>query len=542
MFAPLRIAASSSLDIATALGSFPAPARRAGSGSRTRSTASTRAARTPAPAAAAGLRRGLCRLSGAPPRSRPATPTSARVRAPSAFRDQHHRHLDARRPVHRACGIHTIEWKAFMLQVGQLHRGELRARAEDRRAAATSAERLQRVLLDPRAAPVHHAALGLLQGLRALSPRRHHPRRQRRQDVLAPRQRRPRRQARARQVADRARREVLLAERPRRRIRRHQPARRRQRERRGAGRAVARRRAEAPATLALYNRALLKAIYLRAVDHEVSRERRRATFRGAARASAERGGAVVRAGAGRIAVASAWCRVVRVLALAPLRPAVATRRAPGSRRPALRPARRGDGVLGRDRMARLGRARVRPLPGHQPRPRRIGPRPRSGTSSSPTAARCPSNGAGGATRGRLGEEGRRLEIAKAALDLCGRLALTVTSKKRGIDLRLEIARRIAWYGQHSAARDMRTTSSCPRRPRAHLGARHGRRPSRPAPSHTRGWNVPRAICCGGAMEVFARKGDVTLYLSDFTLADGRQRRASSMQRDNVPARRARMGP
>ena len=77
------------------------------------------------------------------------------------------------------------------LQIGRLHRRELRALPAHGGPAAPDPGPLHRLLLGARSAPGDRAALGLLQGHPPLSPRRGDPVQQRRQALLAAGQRRP---------------------------------------------------------------------------------------------------------------------------------------------------------------------------------------------------------------------------------------------------------------------------------------------------------------------------------------------------------------
>jgi len=134
----------------------------------------------------------------------------------------------------------------------------------------------------------------------------------------------------------------------------------------------------------------------------------------------------------------------------------------------------------------------------------------------------------------LGPGGGSLKIAKAALVLDGpALVVEVDSAKRGIELRLEIAR---------------TAPLLATRP---LATGYGLDVAMPAPAHgrirTRGMDAPRAVVGTGAVthtwmerpegevlrrriDLLAREGEVALYLSALTLADGTRRGTALVSR------------
>ena len=121
----------------------------------------------------------------------------------------------------------------------------------------------------------------------------------------------------------------------------------------------------------------------------------------------------------------------------------------------------------------------------------------------------------------LDADGRRLEIGKAVLDLSGpAIVLTVVSKKRGVDLRLEIERT--------------TVSSTPVNEVAPPALARGRIGSTDvtgsgAVTHT--WmDRAESDVLHRRDEVFARSGDSALYLSIVTLTDGRQEETLVIQR------------
>ncbi len=121
----------------------------------------------------------------------------------------------------------------------------------------------------------------------------------------------------------------------------------------------------------------------------------------------------------------------------------------------------------------------------------------------------------------LGVDGRRLEIGKAVLDLSGpALVLTVKSKKRGVDLRLEIERA--------------TISITPGNevvPPTAVRGRIGSTDVTGSGAVTHTWmDRAESDVLRRRDEVFARAGDTALYLSIVTLTDGRQEETVVLQR------------
>jgi hypothetical protein len=121
----------------------------------------------------------------------------------------------------------------------------------------------------------------------------------------------------------------------------------------------------------------------------------------------------------------------------------------------------------------------------------------------------------------LGPDGRRLEIGKAVLDLSGTTAvLTVTSKKRGIDLRLEMERAAV-----SATDDFEVV------PPTNARGRIGSTTVTGTGALTHAWmDHDEAEMLDRRDELFARAGDTALYLSILTLTDGSQRQSIVLDR------------
>jgi hypothetical protein len=130
----------------------------------------------------------------------------------------------------------------------------------------------------------------------------------------------------------------------------------------------------------------------------------------------------------------------------------------------------------------------------------------------------------------LGADGRRLEIGRAALDLSGpTLVLIVTSKKRGIDLRLEIARSTGVSRNETLDMPYGFEIVLPTTARGRIGSTEVSGAG--ALTHT--W-MDRAE--GDLLrrrdEVFARGGDTAIYSSTLTLADDQQRQLLVVDRKN----------
>ncbi len=127
----------------------------------------------------------------------------------------------------------------------------------------------------------------------------------------------------------------------------------------------------------------------------------------------------------------------------------------------------------------------------------------------------------------LGPGGLRLEIAKAVLDLSGpTVVVAVNSEKRGIALRLEIARqgRLVRTEPLSNGYAVDVVMPAPARARVWVRGMDGAREVVGTAALTHTWmERPEGDLLRQRVELLAREGEVALYLSDFTLADGRRR-------------------
>jgi hypothetical protein len=142
----------------------------------------------------------------------------------------------------------------------------------------------------------------------------------------------------------------------------------------------------------------------------------------------------------------------------------------------------------------------------------------------------------------LGAGGRRLTIAKTALDLGGpAIVVEVDSEKRGIKLRLEIARPTPLVVTEAAPDGyaVAVAMPAPAQGRVWLRGMDAAREVAGVAALTHTWmERPEGELLRRRAELLSTNGDVALYLLDLTLADGARRSTALASRASAVLARA----
>jgi hypothetical protein len=142
----------------------------------------------------------------------------------------------------------------------------------------------------------------------------------------------------------------------------------------------------------------------------------------------------------------------------------------------------------------------------------------------------------------LGPGGLTLEIAKASLALGGPMpVVTVASEKRGIDLRLEIARTgpLVLTKPLPDGYSIDVVMPAPARARVRVRGMDTAREVIGTAALTHTWmERPEGDLLRQRVECLAREGEVAMYLSDLTLADGSRRSTMVTSRAGAVLREA----